>query len=100
MKTLSLEVCKKLTDFFGDSAPIASSAGFLAGQVIQNYTVQDILSRPFLEALGEKLAWSKGIQVEECVPIPHWKYRGYDLLRAYWQSPDKFEYELLKLLEK
>lgn len=109
MKTLSPETCKKLKEVLGENA--IESYWFWDNEgeytcteeeipswhtFIPAYTVQDVLSREFLEALGEKLGW----KIYQYSHGQTWQVEGRYLLEAYWQSQEKFEEELLKLIEK
>ena len=119
MKTLSYETCKKIYDLLGSKEsnlneyefvwcqynnakkPFFTNYWLLKTQyfLCPAYTVQDILSRPCLEVLGQKLGWIVDCFCHSEAP-DEWKYYGEELLRAYWESQEKFEEELLSLIEK
>ena len=141
MKTLSFKTCEKLKEVLGvqDFQPeqywLHNEDGeiehFTAHKDVIDefysnneilcpaYTVQDILSRPFLEALGKKLGWKKYFDTDLCVNCQTLQYgyskkieRCYDcitqdfeehgvkLLKEYWESQEKLEEVLLELIEK
>ena len=121
MKTLSYETCKKIYDLLGSKEsnlneyefvwcqynnakkPFFTNYWLLKTQyfLCPAYTVQDILSRPFLEALGEKLGWKHQCLLSDPPQdSSDWRRYGHLLLEAYWQSQEEFEQKLLQLIEK